>query len=134
PSSGSSAVSAPTSTRTPGGFVSDRSARPLRFCDLPSCPCTGFTHRFSSMISRVSRVTIALAVLVAGCGKSTKDQAVTEPKLADPAPAPGGPAADQAGPADGKPAAPVAPVRPPAKAAPRGPEHAVYALVDNRLS
>jgi choline-sulfatase len=83
------------------------------------------------MISRVSRVTIALAFLVVGCGKSTKDQAVTEPKLADPAPAPGAPAANKTAPADGK---PVAPVRPPTKAAPRGPEHAVYSLVDNRLS
>src|SRR5439155_12080915 len=73
------------------------------------------------------RVTIALALLV-GCGKSTQDQASTEPKLSETSPAPGAPPANRAASADAK------PVKPPAKAAPRGPEHAVYSLVDNRLS
>ncbi|HSR95613.1 MAG TPA: sulfatase [Kofleriaceae bacterium] len=81
------------------------------------------------MISRASRVTIALALLV-GCGKSTRDQATTEHKMSDPAPAPtpGAPPSNQIAAADAK------PVKPPAKAAPRGAERVVYSLVDNRLS
>jgi len=86
------------------------------------------------MIHRVCRITIALAVTVA-CGKSTKDQATTEPKLAEPAggvpSAPGGPGSP---PATKAPAPDPRPAKPPAKAAARGPEHAVYSLVDNRLS
>jgi arylsulfatase A-like enzyme len=83
------------------------------------------------MIDRACRVTIALAFMVA-CGKTTNDQATTEPKVAEtgggtPA-APGGLAANKAPLANRRPAAP------PAKAAARGPEHAVYSLVDNRLS
>ena len=88
------------------------------------------------MIHRACRVTIVLAIAVAACGKSTKDPATTEPKLAETGGgvagvpgAPGTPAANKA--------APVAeprPAKPPAKAAARGPEHAVYSLVDNRLS
>jgi Sulfatase len=82
------------------------------------------------MISRASRVTIALALLV-GCGKSTRDQATTEHNghgISDPAPAPGAPPSNRLAAADAK------PVKPPAKAAPRGAERAVYSLVDNRLS
>lgn len=79
------------------------------------------------MISRASRVTIALALLV-GCGKSTKDPATTEHKMSDPAPAPGAPPSNRIAAADAK------PVKPPAKAAPRGAERTVYSLVDNRLS
>jgi arylsulfatase A-like enzyme len=83
------------------------------------------------MIDRACRVTIALAFLVA-CGKTTNDQATTEPKVAEtgggPPAAPGGLAANKAPLANRRPAAP------PAKAAARGTEHAVYSLVDNRLS
>jgi arylsulfatase A-like enzyme len=86
------------------------------------------------MIDRAWRVTIVLAVTAAACGKSTKDPATAEPKVTESAGggtvgAPGAPVANKA--------APVAepqPARPPAKAAARGPEHAVYSLVDNRLS
>jgi arylsulfatase A-like enzyme len=79
------------------------------------------------MIDRACRVTIALAFLVA-CGKTTNDQATTEPKVAETG---GGTPAASGGLAANK--APLANRRP-AKAAARGPEHAVYSLVDNRLS
>ena len=84
------------------------------------------------MIYRACRVTIVLAFAVVACGKSTKDQATTEPKVVES----GGGSAGAAGtPAPAKPAAAAArPATPPAKAAARGPEHAVYSLVDNRLS
>jgi len=84
------------------------------------------------MIYRACRVTIVLAFAVVACGKSTKDQATTEPKVVET----GGGSAGAAGtPAPAKPAAAAArPATPPAKAAARGPEHAVYSLVDNRLS
>ncbi len=79
------------------------------------------------MIDRACRVTLALACAVVGCSKSTKDSATSEAKTTEPtAPVAGAPGAAPAG--DSKPA------RPPAKAAARGPEHAVYSLVDNRLS
>ncbi|HEU4732558.1 MAG TPA: sulfatase [Kofleriaceae bacterium] len=77
------------------------------------------------MIYRACRIPIALAFAVAACGKSTKDQATTEPRLAEAA---GGPVGNRAG------GATPAPVKPPVKAPARGPEHAVYSLVDNRLS
>jgi len=80
------------------------------------------------MIYRACRVTIAMAFLAAGCGKNTKDQGSTEPKLAESGTA-GAPVANKA--AGGVEARAV---KPPEKAAPRGPEHAVYSLVDNRLS
>jgi arylsulfatase A-like enzyme len=83
------------------------------------------------MIYRACLITIALAVTVA-CGKSTKDQATTEPKLAETAG--GAPAAPGSPPATKAPAPDPRPTKPPAKAAARGPEHAVYSLVDNRLS
>ncbi|HEY0481854.1 MAG TPA: sulfatase [Kofleriaceae bacterium] len=78
---------------------------------------------------RGSHLAIALALLVAGCGKTPpREQATTEPKPADSAQSrtPGAPmrtAADER-----------KPVTPPVKAASRGPEHPVYSLVDNRLS
>jgi arylsulfatase A-like enzyme len=83
------------------------------------------------MTRHARSITIALAFLVA-CGKTTNDQATAEPKVAEtgggtPA-APGGLAANKA------PLANRRPAKPPAKAAARGPEHAVYSLVDNRLS
>jgi arylsulfatase A-like enzyme len=71
---------------------------------------------------------LALGGLAAGCGKSTKDPAASEPRLAETHALPGTPGAPPAGRAD------HAPARPPVKAASRGPEHAVYSLVDNRLS
>jgi arylsulfatase A-like enzyme len=79
---------------------------------------------------RVVLVFLALGVTgVTGvaCSKSTKDPAVVEPKVASAAPSAlaGNPAA---------PAAAPGPARSPAAAAPRGPERAVYSLVDNRLS
>ena len=85
------------------------------------------------MIYRACRVTIALAVTVAACGKTPKDQATTEPKVTEPG---GASPAAPGMPAPGKdaPAAAPRPATPPAKAAARGPEHAVYSLVDNRLS
>jgi arylsulfatase A-like enzyme len=82
------------------------------------------------MIYRACRVTIALAFTVAACGKTTKDQATTEPKVTETG---GGSPGMPAMPAADKPA-PPRPVTPPAKAVARGPEHAVYSLVDNRLS
>src|SRR6185369_14678043 len=85
------------------------------------------------MIDRAWRVTIVLAVTAAACGKSTKDPATAEPKVTETGGgtlgAPGTPAAAKAAPV-----AEPSPVKPPAKAAARGPEHAVYSLVDNRLS
>src|ERR1041385_8058511 len=64
---------------------------------------------------------VAVVLLAALCarGKSTGSTANAEPRVAE---APAG--------------APVnkAPAVPPAKAAPRGPEHPVYSLIDNRLS
>jgi arylsulfatase A-like enzyme len=72
------------------------------------------------MIYRSCRVSIALAVALAACGK---EQARTEPWLAEPT---GGGAAASA--------SKTAPPGTPAKAAARGPEHRVYSLADNRLS
>jgi len=79
-------------------------------------------------------MTIVLAITVAACGKSTKDRATAEPKITESAgvgtvSAPGTPAAAKVAPV-----AEPAPAKPPARAAARGPEHAVYSLVDNRLS
>src|SRR5262245_37084542 len=61
-------------------------------------------------------------VALAGCGKSPKESPTTESKVADTAVAQGGSPANKA------------PAAPPVKAAARGAEHAVYSLVDNRLS
>ena len=80
------------------------------------------------MIDRACRVTIALACMVGGCSKSTKDPAASESKIA----ASGAPVAGAPG--TNKTPADVQPARPPVKAAARGAEHAVYSLVDNRLS
>jgi len=84
------------------------------------------------MIDRACRVTLTLAFALAACSKSTKDQAMTEPKATEPGPvAAAGPVANKAAPA----ASPSpSPARPPAKAAPRGAERTVYSLADNRLS
>ena len=65
---------------------------------------------------------IALVTSVAACGKSKDKKAPT---------APGGPAI---GSGSGTAAPPPKPDKPPVKAAARGTEHAVYSLVDNRLS
>lgn len=75
----------------------------------------------SRALSASLTASLALATLVAGCGKSTKDQPSTsEPKVTE-----GGTAT--VGGTPGK-------ATPPAKAPSRGPERAVYSLVDNRLS
>src|SRR5262249_53234792 len=64
----------------------------------------------------------------AGCGKSPRAQTTTEPKLAESQALPGTAGAPAAS------ATERAPVKPPVQAPSRGPEHAVYSLVDNRLS
>jgi arylsulfatase A-like enzyme len=69
---------------------------------------------------------LALAVGLIGCGGCGKEPA--EHRSAEPAP--GAPGAPPSGRATAEPGAAGAP----AKATPRGPEHAVYSLVDNRLS
>jgi arylsulfatase A-like enzyme len=61
---------------------------------------------------------LVVAMGLAACGKSTKTEAVAEAKVGE----------AQQQPKTAPPAAP------PVKAAARGPEHAVYSLVDNRLS
>jgi arylsulfatase A-like enzyme len=71
---------------------------------------------------------LAVAALASGCGKSTKDSSSTEPRPAETQALPGTPGAPPSNRGD------RAPARPPVKAAARGPEHAVYSLVDNRLS
>src|SRR4051812_9515866 len=76
-------------------------------------------------------------VLVVGCGKAPREsssaEAKTEGQAQAPAQArtavPGAPAH-----ASADPPRPGAPVKPPVKAASRGPEHAVYSMIDNRLS
>ncbi|HEX7839185.1 MAG TPA: hypothetical protein VF469_17025, partial [Kofleriaceae bacterium] len=67
---------------------------------------------------------VAGGLFPAGCGKAPKDPPTTEPQLADAPAAPGSRGAAEA----------RKPAKPPAKAASRGPEHAVYSLVDSRLS
>jgi arylsulfatase A-like enzyme len=74
------------------------------------------------------RTLLVLAAVTVACGKSTKDPATTEPKVAEHG-APG--AAKSPSAATG---AESASATPPVKAASRGPERAVYSLVDNRLS
>jgi arylsulfatase A-like enzyme len=81
---------------------------------------------------------VIAAVVTLGCGKSAKDPATAEPRLAGSGPSPatlalGAPPTPGLAVAAGAPA-PAAPARPPAKAASRGPERSVYSLVDNRLS
>ena len=73
------------------------------------------------MIRRIAVVALALGA----CGKSSKEPAPSEPKPAEASPSPAVP---------GNKAAQDRPPAPPVKAAARGPEHAVYSLVDNRLS
>jgi len=65
---------------------------------------------------------VVAVTATAACGK-------TEPRPADSKPLPGTPGAPLSNRAAEQPSG-----APPAKAAPRGPEHAVYSLVDNRLS
>ncbi len=77
------------------------------------------------MSHRLTVATLAFALLGAGCGKSTKDQSPA--KVAEGG-APATPGDKTVARPDDKPATP------PAKAAARGPERAVYSLVDNRLS
>jgi choline-sulfatase len=80
------------------------------------------------MTPRLSVATFALAaILGSACGKSTKDQSSTEPKVTESG-APSTPGDKTVAKADDKPATP------PAKAAARGPERSLYSLVDNRLS
>jgi choline-sulfatase len=94
------------------------------------------------MIYRACRVTFMLAIAVAACGKSTKDQATTEPKVTETGGGrPGAPGTSTTGTTgttgtSGKAvaAAEARPSKPAAAAAARGPEHAVYSLADNRLS
>jgi hypothetical protein len=71
---------------------------------------------------------LVVALLVAGCGKGTKDQTPTtgESKVQESG-APTGPNATKA-------STKGDPKTAPAKAASRGPERAVYSLIDNRLS
>ncbi|HEY5925494.1 MAG TPA: sulfatase-like hydrolase/transferase, partial [Kofleriaceae bacterium] len=69
------------------------------------------------MKHRNAHAWIALVFALAGCG-SNKDASSS----AEAAPVPGAPAAANK------------PAKPPVKAAPRGPEHPVYSLVDSRLS
>lgn len=83
------------------------------------------------MIYRACCVALALAFPGVACGKNTKDQTTTEPKAAETGQ--GAPGAHGTPPANTSGAA-ARPVKPPARAAARGPEHAVYSLVDNRLS
>src|SRR4051812_4978627 len=64
---------------------------------------------------------VAPALCAAGCGKA-------EPRPTESQALPGTPGAPSASPGE------HAPVKPPVKAPARGPEHAVYSLVDNRLS
>ncbi|MGE5184054.1 MAG: sulfatase [Acidobacteriota bacterium] len=80
------------------------------------------------MIFRRVLVVAFVLPVVGACGKSSKEPAAAEPKAADVTP--GAPAVpgNKAAQAVDRPAAP------PARAAARGPEHAVYSLVDNRLS
>src|SRR5262249_14926813 len=82
-----------------------------------------------SMIHRVAPVAALAAVVAAtGCGKSPREQTTTEPRLAESQALPGTPGAPSAS------ATERAPVKSPVQAPSRGPEHAVYSLVDNRLS
>ena len=82
------------------------------------------------MIQRSKALVILLAAAV-GCGKSAKDQPTTEAKVAESAPAPGTtPPPPPAAPAVADRIAPAAKEAAPARPA----EHAVYSLVDNRLS
>ena len=71
---------------------------------------------------------LVVALLVAGCGKGTKDQTPTtgESKVQES----GAPTVPNATKASTK----GDPKTEPAKAASRGPERAVYSLIDNRLS
>jgi arylsulfatase A-like enzyme len=87
------------------------------------------SSRRSSRRARRAAIALTLVALAGlagaiGCGKSTREPARTEPSSTA-APPPG---ANRTAAADAK------PVVPPVQAAPRGPERAVYSLVDNRLS
>lgn len=83
------------------------------------------------MLHRLTVLTFALAL--AACGKTSKEPTSSEPKVAEGAPAAGGGGGGGGG--GGTQVAKVdAPSTPPARAAARGPERAVYSLVDNRLS
>ncbi len=73
------------------------------------------------LTSRVTSVSLALALVA--CGKSKDQTKTTESKVAE---------TGAAGAAGGTTAA--KPGTPPAKAPSRGPERSVYSLVDNRLS
>jgi arylsulfatase A-like enzyme len=69
------------------------------------------------------RVVVCALLASGACGKSTKEPAAIEPKIADVA-SPGAPANKM----------PDKPAAPPEKAPARAPDHPVYSLVDNRLS
>ena len=89
-----------------------------------SHPSRVITASFAAAL--VASLTIPTGLV--GCGKSTKDKSPsTEPKVAEGG-KPGGSAAVPG------PQGVDAKATPPAKAAARGPERAVYSLVDNRLS
>lgn len=82
------------------------------------------------MLHRLTSVSLALALIA--CGKDTKEPSTTtEAKVTE---APGHTVASPAGGGATAPAKADPPATPPAKAAARGPERAVYSLVDNRLS
>src|SRR3954468_13322878 len=73
-------------------------------------------------------VALAAVVVASGCGKNTRERTPAEPRLTESQALPGTPGAPSASPGE------HAPAKPPVKAPSRGPEHAVYSLVDNRLS
>lgn len=79
---------------------------------------------------RPALAALSLAAAMAGCGKSPKDPATTDPRPSETQALPGTPGASPANRAGQA----GHPPKPPVKAASRGPEHAVYSLVDNRLS
>lgn len=84
-------------------------------------------HRYLSSAGVVGAALLAIA-----CGKATKDQSTTTEKVTESgaSPSPGTPGA----PGAPAPADPATPPPPPPPAVARGPERAVYSLIDNRLS
>ena len=77
----------------------------------------------------MSRSVVALLVICCACGKSNKDT-TPEGKVSEPQP----PAATSNAGSVALANNPAKPAEPAAKPSPRGPEHSVYSLVDNRLS
>jgi arylsulfatase A-like enzyme len=96
--------------------------------------CWRVGRRSDRVTVRVAPVVCLAALIMAlgatGCGKTTREQTTAEPRLTDSPTLPGTPGAPSASPSPTE----HAPARPPVQAPSRGPEHAVYSLVDNRLS